>query len=194
MLWHLNHKENILYGAIIYLWNSRLVGNLPYCPKTFQTIRKHSRLSRNFPDCLETFRVILCFDLILRQFCWDAKKLYGPAKTFWSAMPMRRPGFSASAARTPFSDNTTHIPYRVDADFRDENLTSKLRFWCDQFFWSDWANNYVHDDNCGNPMIETMMVMVVMKVTMITMAVMIIRFMMTTWTWASAVLIWSWAG
>ena len=71
---------------------SRMSGNFPDCPETFWIFRKLSRLSSIFPDCLETFqtfqklsRLILCFDLILGQFCRYAQKLSGRGKTFWSS-------------------------------------------------------------------------------------------------------------
>ena len=42
---------------------------------------------------------MLCFELILSQFCRYAQKLSRRAKTFRSAMPTRRRGFSDSASR-----------------------------------------------------------------------------------------------
>ena len=107
---------------------SRLSGNFPHPPETFQSVWKLSRLSKNFPDCVETFqtlwklsklsgnfpncpiyfqtvwkpsRLMLCFELILSQFCRYAQKLSRRAKTFRSAMPTRRRGFSDSDQTIP---------------------------------------------------------------------------------------------
>ena len=70
---------------------SKLSGNFPDYSSYFQTVRKSSGLSRNFSDLY-----VICFDLISNQFCWYAQKLSGRAKTFRSAMPTRRRGFSDS--------------------------------------------------------------------------------------------------
>ena len=45
---------------------SRLFGNFPECPETFQTVQKPSRLFGNFPDCPETFPNI-----------WKLSRLFG---------------------------------------------------------------------------------------------------------------------
>ena len=89
---------------------SKLSGNFPDCPETFQTVRKLSRLSRNFPDCPETFQTVRklsrqsgnfpdscsVLNWFKGQFCLNAQKLSGRAKTFRLAMPTRQPCFSAS--------------------------------------------------------------------------------------------------
>ena len=71
---------------------SKVFRNSPDCPKNFQAVWKLSTPSGNFSHCPIYFqtvwkpsRLMLCFELILSQFCRYAQKLSRRAKFFQSA-------------------------------------------------------------------------------------------------------------
>ena len=52
-------KKGVFFGNFSQIQKlSRLPGNFPDCPETFQTVQKLSRLSKNFPDSPETFQTV----------------------------------------------------------------------------------------------------------------------------------------
>ena len=76
------------------IWKiSMLPGNCPDYPENIQTIQNLSRLSKNFPDNPETFQTI--WKLSRRSGSFPVQFQGIRAKTFRSAMPIRRRGFSA---------------------------------------------------------------------------------------------------
>ena len=55
-------KKGVFFGNFSQIQKlSRLPGNFPDCPETFQTVQKLSRLSKNFPDSPETFQTHAVF-------------------------------------------------------------------------------------------------------------------------------------
>ena len=73
---------------------SRLSGSSPDCPEAFQTVRKSSRLSGNFSDSLETYSLLTwCLGFILWPLFKVRAKTFRTRKNFPVLMPTRQRSF-----------------------------------------------------------------------------------------------------
>ena len=94
--------RQFLCKIILLKWTTEVSQRFPY-NQANTIVWKFSRLSGNFPDCPETFQTFWKLSRQLTwfkgQFCIYAQKLSGRAKTFRDAMHPRILGFSASGVK-----------------------------------------------------------------------------------------------